>query len=109
MYVQIFGTVVHIIFCHIFVNKMNLDIIGIGIAGTLSNLFLLIGNLYMTSTIEEIQPALKVTMRDSRIYSQLKVYWKLGFPSMVVICVEWVAYELITLMAGYLSVAELSA
>ena len=48
MYVQIFGTLLHIFWNYLFVIKLDLGVKGTGISATFTNSILLIGTVYMT-------------------------------------------------------------
>lgn len=48
MYVQIFGTFLHIFWNYLFVIKLDLGVKGTGISATFTNSILLIGTVYVT-------------------------------------------------------------
>lgn len=45
-------------------------------------------------------------MPDSRMFTNIGQYLVLGVPSAAMMCLEWWAYEVMTLMAGYIGVNE---
>ena len=88
--------------CWLFVTKMGLGIAGVGYASTISNLTVYVSVVIYTSFVPEIQDA--VFMPDKRTFRGIDQYLSLGVPSALMIMLEWWAYEVMTLMAGYLGV-----
>jgi Na+-driven multidrug efflux pump len=51
--------VFHVIWCYILVIKYDLNIVGVGIASSLSNFLIYTSVLIYTNSIEELKPAMK--------------------------------------------------
>lgn len=58
--------------------------------------------LIYSSCIPEISEA--VFLPDRRTFRGIGQYLALGIPSAMMLCLEWWAYEIMTLMAGYIGV-----
>lgn len=82
----------------------GLGIVGIGYASTISNMTVYVSLLIYSSCIPEIAAAIQIPDRKS--IHGIGQYLSLGIPSAMMLCLEWWAYEVMTLMAGYLGVEE---
>ena len=102
MICQFFGQFVHVLLCFLFVSHMGLEIQGIGYAGTISNFSVYLSMLIYSFFIEEIRPAIQLP--NKKAFRGIFEYLKLGLPTAMMICLEWWAFELMTLMSGYISV-----
>ena len=80
---------------------------GVGYASTISNLTVYLSLLIYSAFIPEISEA--VFLPDKKAFYGLSQYMSLGIPSAMMLCLEWWAYEMMTLMAGYLGVNEQAA
>lgn len=80
---------------------------GIGYASTISNITVYVSLLIYTSFIPEISEA--IFLPDKKIFRGIGQYLSLGVPSAMMLCLEWWAYEVMTLMAGYIGVKEQAA
>ncbi len=85
-----------------FVLHLNYGILGTGIASGLTNFFALIIVLIFTYCTDDIKEA--VFLPDRRSYVGLSEYLKIGIPQTIMACSEWWAYELQTILTGYLGV-----
>mmetsp|Transcript_18416 Transcript_18416/g.31498 ORF Transcript_18416/g.31498 Transcript_18416/m.31498 type:complete len:122 (+) Transcript_18416:481-846(+) len=106
MAVQISGTVLHVVNNYLLVYHFELGVAGTGLAGLVTNSYLFVMNRYFTQRVEEIREANEVSFTDPQIRSQLGMYFKIGAPTMAVMCFDWSCFELMTIMAGYLGVVE---
>jgi len=104
LYFQVFGQIIHLICCFIFVTYLRKGILGIGIAGSLSNFIKLAALLVHNSKDAEIKEA--ITWPDRTSFQKLGVFLSLGLPTLLVICLEWWSYEITVLICGLLGVAE---
>lgn len=86
---------------------MELGIVGIGYASTLSNLTVYSSLIIYSSCIPELKEA--VFLPDKKTFRMLSQYLALGVPSVLMMMLEWWAYEVMTLMAGYIGVNEQAA
>ena len=87
--------------------KMDLGIQGIGIACSLSNLLIYVGNLIYPAFITEISDAVFLPNRHS--FRGFRQYFEIGIPSCLILCLEWWAFEAMTLISGYLGVDSQAA
>ena len=99
---QIVGIILHIGWCKYFVTVHHMGIVGIGYASTISNITVYVSLLIYSSCIPEISEA--ICMPNKRTFSGIGQYLALGIPSAMMLCLEWWAYEIMTLMAGYIGV-----
>jgi Na+-driven multidrug efflux pump len=103
---QILGFLIHVGLCHLFVNILECEIMGVGFASILTNTSILLANLFFTNRVEEIKEATRVGIRDPQVWKSLRAYFSLGVPSMLNMVLEFSCFEITTLLAGYLSVIE---
>jgi multidrug resistance protein, MATE family len=86
---------------------MGLGVIGAGYASSLSHIL----NLMLLSIVASFQRDIKEAFfwpgRES--FTGLWDYLKIALPSGGLVCLAWWAYELMTLLAGYLTVEETAA
>jgi len=83
---------------------MHLGIAGVGYASTISNLTVYVSVVIYSSCCPEISEA--VILPDKKTFRGIGQYLSLGVPSALMLMLEWWAYEVMTLMAGYLGVEE---
>lgn len=81
---------------------MDLGIVGIGIAGVITNVSLFIYNLAISYSIKELRPAL--FLPDKRSYQELREYFKLGGAAAMELILDVWGNILMTFMAAYVSV-----
>ena len=75
---------------------------GAGWAIAIANLFIFIGmNIYMLF-VKEIEEA--VQWPDRRMFDGLWTQFKLGVPLSLMLAFEWLAYEIMVLFCGFISV-----
>jgi MATE family multidrug resistance protein len=107
MVCQVTGTIVHPFLCYYFVMVKDMNVRGVGIASSITNSFIFVFLLAYTYRIEEIRPAL--TIPDTRIFKGLVAYFKIGFASALMVCLEWWAFEVMTLLVGIFGMLEQAA
>lgn len=104
-----FGTLTHFLWTNIFVVKLEMGITGTGIALIITNTIIFLSQiLYSIYLIPEISVCNQ--WPDSRTYNfeGIKSYMRIGFPSMVMTCLDWWVFELMVLMSGWLYVYGIS-
>ena len=84
-----------------------MDIKGTGYATSLTNLIAFVGILTFSLRDPEIRKSLQ--WPNKKIFSGVRDYLALGIPSAIMLMLEWWAYELMTLMSGYIGVNEQAA
>ena len=89
------------------VSHYNLSILGIGIAGVLTNAVVLIFNFTYTNFLEDLKEA--VFWPDNRCFIQIYTYLELGLPSAFSYSLDVWANCLFRFLAGYTGIDGLSA
>ena len=75
---------------------------GLGLATSITNFNLLLITMVYCNCLPEISRALQLPDRDSlRGWSE---YLKVSLPSTLMICSEWWAFEVVTVIAGTISI-----
>lgn len=104
LYVVIVSTFLHIGWNYLFIIKLKLGVVGIGFTATLSNLFLLIGNIIMTHCCSDLKEALQVTICNKDVFNNLCEYLTLGVPGIFIMMSTWGSYEILNILSGFLGV-----
>jgi MATE family multidrug resistance protein len=107
MICQCVGIVIQAVLCYFLVWKMDFEMAGAGIASSISNIMVFASMLLYTSSIDEIKEALFYP--DRRTFKDLRKYLKLGIPSALMLCLEWWAFEVMSLICGLIGVEEQAA
>ena len=92
------GIVLHIISNYIFVLKMHLGLKGTGYAGVITNIFILSLQLWYTTKLKDIKPA--IFWFDGRTFKGLKTYFQYGIPSCIMLCLDQWVYEMMVVISG---------
>ena len=101
---QLAGTILHVFWNYILVNKLELGVVGTGLSGLATNLFLLVVTIWQTAREPELEQALKVSIFNWQVYDQWRAYLSISIPNTLIIFFDWSTFEVMTLMAGYLGV-----
>ena len=107
MCLQIVTTSLHYFWNQLFVENMNLGIIGTCYASTVTMLTNLIMITLISSFVDKIKDAWFFPNKDCLV--GILDYIKIGVPSMLVGCLESWSFNIQTLMATYVSVDALAA
>ena len=86
---------------------MKLEIVGIALAGLLTHGITLILMTLFTYKDPEMKDTL--IMPDKRTFEDLKSYLAIGLPNVIMLCLDLWAYDLMTIMSGYLGVESQAA
>mmetsp|Transcript_2356 Transcript_2356/g.4036 ORF Transcript_2356/g.4036 Transcript_2356/m.4036 type:complete len:128 (+) Transcript_2356:399-782(+) len=106
MAVQISGTFVHILANYLLVYYFDFGIMGTGFAGFFTSSYLLTLNYMLTKRVKGLEEAMEVRFRDPQILEQMGMYFKIGTPIVAVFFFDWMCFEMMTIMAGFLGVVE---
>lgn len=68
MYTQIMGTIMHVGWNFLFVYKMELGIMGTGLASSVTSFIIFIGNYVVTHFTKELDKATAVKIYDKHVY-----------------------------------------
>lgn len=102
MLAMIGATVLHVLWCFLFVTWMDMSVIGLGLATSLTYLLMLVMITQYAQCVSRISDALFCFERD--VFSGWGEYFKLGVPAMVMICAEDWAFQIMTFLAGIMGV-----
>jgi len=98
---------IHPIWCKILAIDFGLKLQGIAIAGCISNGINFMLMTFFFWTQEDLKEAF--TWPDRRSLSGLGTYLKIGGPSIVMGCLDFWAYELMTVVSGLIGVRQQAA
>ena len=104
MIAQCVGQVFHVFFSWLFVWKLDYGIVGTGIASVITNSIIYIIIMVYTNMLPDLREA--NTFPDAQVFKNLGEYMSLGVPTAAMQCLEWWAFEVMTLIAGYIGVTE---
>ena len=90
MIAQVAATFLHIYWCHLFVEQKEWDIIGLGLASSITACTLLLVTMVYAHLVSEIQPAL-ISM-DFTVWFGWWEYFSLGVPTTAILCGEYWAW-----------------
>ena len=107
MIAMIVATFVHILLCFLFIHGLEMDIIGLAIASSIKDAVLLCTVMVYGCCSSKINIALVPINMDA--LRGWREYLKVSLPSTIMICSEWWAFEILTVLAGTLGVAELAS
>jgi MATE family multidrug resistance protein len=102
MIAQILATGVHLPLCYLLAIRLEMGVRGLGLATSITKFNLLLVTIVYSKCSPQISCALQFPDRDSlRGWSE---YLKVSLPSTIMICSEWWAFEVITVIAGTISI-----
>jgi MATE family multidrug resistance protein len=107
MYTQAVGTILHIIWCYILVFKVGLGIKGTSLAVLITYTTQTIVIVLYASRQQDIKESWFFPNRDT--IKNLGTYLKQAVPCIFMMCLGWWAFEILTLMSGYISVDATAA
>ena len=100
--VMVTNSLLHILWCHLLINVSGLGVVGASLATlisfTLNFLMITLFCLSMTDLRESFFFFTSETCHD------LGEYLKIGFPSAIMLCLEWGGLESLIIIAGFISV-----
>jgi len=105
--VQVFTTVLHFIWCYLFITVWKLEVVGAALALDVTyilNWILLDMYIHFSGVCGKtwVTP-------DRRIFQNLGEYVKIGIAGALMLCFEWWAFELLAIFSGYLGIYDLAA
>jgi multidrug resistance protein, MATE family len=104
---QSIGIMCHIVLCYTFVYTYDLGISGAGHANSITNLIIYLSLLISSHFVTDLQEVV-TQLPDARAirWSSLVEYFSLGISSALMLCLEWWAFEVMSLIVGYIGVNE---
>ena len=107
MITMIITSSLHFLWCYLLVFQLQWDIVGVSMA-TLITYFL---NFFVITVYclceSEVRRSFFFFTRES--FQELRAYLAVGIPSTTMLCMEWWSFEVLAIMAGYISVAATGA
>ncbi|CDW89184.1 na+-driven multidrug efflux pump [Stylonychia lemnae] len=102
MYIMIITSGLHLVWCYLLTSVWKLDVVGVSLA-TLITFFLnfFIVTIYCKRN-KEVRKSFFFPTKES--FQKLGEYLQIGIPSCCMLCLEWWSFEVLAIMAGYISV-----
>ena len=92
MYVSLFGTMLHVGWNFLFVLHLDLGVVGAGLAASLTNLIIFIGNLVATRYMDNMSEAINVSCCDRSVFRNTSEYLRIGVPGSIIMLFDWGCY-----------------
>ena len=106
MIISVGFTVLHLIGCYLFCFTFGLGVYGPAVSQTLCNIifFVLITVYSQRITDQNLKLAWQSPTKKSFNLRGLHEFMKIGWPSIIMTCLEWWSFELMTIIASYISI-----
>ena len=102
---QVISLPMHILFNYIFVRVFDFGVVGCGIASNLTYAFLLFSNIFQANQLADLDDALRVSIYEKRVWTNLREYLSFGVPNLLIIFLDWACFEMLTLFSGYFGIS----
>jgi MATE family multidrug resistance protein len=111
MFITLFTVSLHPLWCYLFIYKYDLNVVGAGLAMTITQLMnLIIVSLYTHYKISELYPETYFFInKDIFVYDLFSDYLKKAVPAAILFAADWLGFEVLTLMSSYISSLSLAA
>lgn len=107
MVATILATVLHIPLCFLLCKGLDWGIIGLAVATSIKDFFLMAFVVIYGRCSSEFDQTLQPLDKES--FEGWCEYLKVSFPTMVMMCAQWWAFEIFIVIAGTLGVNQLAA
>ena len=107
MIFMILATLLHIFLCFVYAIWFDMGIFGLGLALSTKDGALMIMTIIYCNCSSQVRHALSPL--DSTMIQGWRQYLNLSIPSTLMMCAEWWAFELLSILAGILGVVELAS
>ena len=104
MIAQVAGTLIHIVWCYLFVIVLNMEVVGLGIASNITALTMLVCITIHAQCLSQVSNALFCP--NAEAFKNWGEYLKLSLPATMMLCAEWWAFEILTIISGIIGVRE---
>lgn len=104
MVIQIGTTLLHILWCYLLTSKTQDAVRGTALATTLTHAINFVCFALYTSLQPEIKEAWFLPNRECFYAKGLWEFMKIGIVSVLMMCLEWWSFEIMTLLAAYVSI-----
>jgi MATE family multidrug resistance protein len=108
MIVSLTFTFAHYFWCYLFTNYWSFGVQGVGLAFSIAD-FCIFTSLQVLTPLFHSDVKEAWFLPDYSALHGLYEYVKLGIPSILMLCLEYWSFELMTLFAGYISVNATAA
>jgi multidrug resistance protein, MATE family len=102
MIAQLIATVIHFPLCYLLVFQREMGLRGLGLAMSITNFNILLIVLVYCFCYKQISIALRKP--DIESFKGWYEYLSIALPSTVIICSEWWAFEILTIISGLISI-----
>ena len=108
MIVQFITMVMHFLWCYIFIGMLDLRVTGAAIATNITFIMnMAISDVILLSSKEfELT---RVLEEWKMLFSGWSDYLRIGIPSVIMLCGEWWAFEILAILSGIIGIADLAA
>lgn len=97
----------HIFWCFLLTQIVNLDFQGIGLATLISYVFNVVMLTVLCTTMSDLKPSFFFFKSDT--LKHLGAYLKIGISSAFMLCLEWGALEILAILANFISLDAVGA
>ena len=104
MVAQSSATLIHIVWCYLFVKVWDMEIVGLAIATDITTFTMLVIVTGYAHCIKSIKETLFFPTTDS--FRGWAEYLRLSVPATLMLCAEWWAFEILTILSGIIGVNE---
>ena len=109
MNVALFGTILHLGWNYLFVIHLDFGVIGAGLAASITNFIILMGNIIATRFLKDLSEATSVSFFERSVFRNTGEYLKIGVPGSVIMLFDWGCYQILSVLSGYIGVKEQAA
>ena len=102
MLAQIFGSILHVLWCFLFVEVLKFDVEGLGYAVSVTQFINLVFTVCYSNCLPSIKEAIHLPNASS--LQGWGEYLRLGIPTMLIECSDWWAFEILLVLAGFIGV-----
>jgi hypothetical protein len=107
MYCQIITPFLHFTICYIVTIHFGFGIIGAGLSGVITNLFIWVLQIYIINNQSNKGPKItEIDLWDKRIFENINEFLKLAIPSTLIALTECSAYYSIIIISGLISLTN---
>ena len=103
MYCQVLQPIIHWPICKYLTVTLDYGVIGAGLSGVISNFIILMIQTLLMIRIKECDIIMTVRPNDPRNFQNLKSFFELAIPSILIIFIEGVAYNTQVIIGGTIS------
>lgn len=107
MIAQVITTLLHILWCYIFVIKLDMQVLGAAYAMAVTCTLSFTSVTVFAYFVPRIRKALFAPTLES--LNDWGEYFSISIPATIMVCAEWWCFELFVLASSYLGVAYLAA